>query len=159
MEVINSAGGSGASVTKCTGETRAVDLSFTTAEPQPLKAAEILQVFGELQQKQDKAALYGNTAVPAPVEAVYDLLKAAAERLKAELALIKQELRAARDDDRKELNRLLDLHAAQERLTEGRAKNSTLLLAQGEMAEAQAVLGAQRRVERNVGKLAPLERL
>jgi len=159
MEVINSASGSGASVTKCAGERRAVDSSFTIAELEPVRPAEMLRSFGQLQQKQNKAAPCCNTAAPASVEAMYDLLKSAAERLTTELALIKQELRATRDEDRKELNRLLDLLAAQKRLTKDRAKNSNLLLERGEMAEAYAVLGAQRRVEPNVRKLAPLEKL
>lgn len=158
MEVINLAS-SGTSVTKCTDDRRAVDSSFTSAELEPVKPAGMLQSFGELQQKQNKAAPCCNTATPASVEAAYDLLKTAAERLTTELALIKQELRATRDDDRKELNRLLDLLAAQERLTKHQAKNSNLLLERGEMAEAHAVLGAQRRVERNVRKLTPLEKL
>jgi hypothetical protein len=62
------------------------------------------------------------------------------------MATIKQELEAAHDKFHHELDQLLELLAAQQRLVERKAGKSASVLQQGEMAEAQAVLAALKRV-------------
>jgi hypothetical protein len=58
-----------------------------------------------------------------------------------------QKLGAPPDKLQKELERLLKLLAVQRRLFDSDAKKSTAVLQQGETAEAQAVLAAQRRLK------------
>jgi hypothetical protein len=68
--------------------------------------------------------------------------------MKSEMAMIKGELQAAQDNFHKELDRLLELLAARQRLIEAQFGKLPPALEQGETAEAQAVLAALERVER-----------
>jgi len=61
------------------------------------------------------------------------------------MATIKQELQATHDKFHQELDQLLELLAAQQRLVARKAGKSAAVLQQGETAEAQAVLAALRR--------------
>jgi hypothetical protein len=62
------------------------------------------------------------------------------------MATIKQELQAAHDKFYQELDQLLELLAAQQRLVGRKTGKSESVLQQGETAEAQAVLAALKRV-------------
>ncbi|MGA2891321.1 MAG: hypothetical protein ABSE22_00535 [Xanthobacteraceae bacterium] len=68
--------------------------------------------------------------------------------MKGKVATIAQELHAECDRSREELERLLELLAAQQRLIAIHAKGSARTPQQGETAEAQIVLAAQQRVRR-----------
>jgi hypothetical protein len=68
--------------------------------------------------------------------------------LKGEMATIMQELHAAPDKFHRELERLLELLAAQRRFVDSQVGRSTRgVLQHGEMAEAQVVLAAQQRLK------------
>ena len=110
----------------------------------------MLRVFGEPRSrtKRDNNAAHDNAVALARVEAVCELLRAEAERMKSEMAMIKGELQAAQDNFHKELDRLLELLAARQRLIEAQLGKLPSALEQGETAEAQAVLAALERVER-----------
>jgi hypothetical protein len=62
------------------------------------------------------------------------------------MATIKQELQAAHDKFHHELDQLLELLAAQQRLVGRKAGKSASLLQQGETADAQTVLAALKRM-------------
>ena len=81
----------------------------------------------------------------ARVEALCDLIKVDAERLRVDLITFKQTLDTARDDIRKERERVLELIAIRQQLLENEACRSKLIFDRGEMALAQAVLAAQQR--------------
>jgi len=70
--------------------------------------------------------------------------------ISGEMATIMQKQHAQRDKFHKELDRLLELLAAQRRLVESQARKSAPVLQRGETAEAQFVLAAQRRTNRRV---------
>ena len=121
-----------------------------------VEMSEMLRMFRE--PKPDEPATASDTVALAPVETTYDVLKAAAGRLMAELATIKQELQAEREENRKERDHSRDFLRAQRRLLEnhalvenhaGRAPPALRCgeLECGELAEAQAVLAAQQRFE------------
>src|SRR5271170_1744956 len=90
----------------------------------------------------DKAASRG-TVGPAQIETTHDTLKAELGRLKTELATIKHELHAARDDDRKELDRLIELFSAYQRLAKSQAGKSALVFQRAETPEVQTELAVQ----------------
>jgi hypothetical protein len=103
----------------------------------------------------DKAAGRGNAAGLARIEATHDTLKAEIERLKAVVATIKHELHAARDDDRKELDQLIELFSA----AKSQADKPALVFQQGETPEVQAVLAVERQVDCHAKKPTLLEGL
>src|SRR5665213_1064482 len=129
---------------------RAGRLNFATTSPFTVEASEMLRVFGEPRSrtKRDNNAAHDNAVALARVEAVCELVRAEAERMKSEMAMIKGELQAAQDNFHKELDRLLELLAARQRLIEAQLGKLPSALEQGETAEAQAVLAALERVER-----------
>jgi hypothetical protein len=112
-----------------------------------VEVCEMLRVRGEPKPKPNKAAGGATIVTLTRLEALWEMLKADNERLKSELAAVKVEFQDARDDARRERDRLLDLLAAQQRVVEGRVGRSMLIPQPGEMTEAEAVLAAQQRVE------------
>jgi len=109
--------------------------------------------------KPAREAAGDDTVHLARVEIVSDMLKADAERLRIDLVTIKHDLQAARDDVNKERERWLDLIANQKRLLESEACKPMLVLEQGEMALAQAVLAAQQRAKCQARESPLLKRL
>jgi hypothetical protein len=95
----------------------------------------------------------------ARVQALCDLIKVDAERLRIDLTTMKQTLDAAQEDIRKEHERVLELVANQQRLLESEDSKSKLILERGEMALAQAVLVAQHRARSHTVRLPLLKRL
>jgi hypothetical protein len=67
------------------------------------------------------------------------------------MTMVIQTLRASPDKFHKELERLLELLAAQQRLVDSQAKKSTTILQPGEMAEAQMVMAVQQRLKYSSG--------
>jgi transposase-like protein len=126
---------------------RGGQLKFATTKPSTVAACEMLRVFGEPKPKPNKAAGSATVVALTRLEAMCEMLKAENERLKTELATVKAEFRDARDDARRERDRLLELLAAQQRVIEDRVGMSMLVPQPAEMTEAEAVLAAQRRVE------------
>jgi len=109
-----------------------------------LTISQALRAFEIFRPKPDRAAT-DSDAAPATVEVVYDVLKAAVERLKDEVTAVKHELLAARTDGHKALDQILELHAAHKWLTKTQAEKLPPILRQGETVEAEAVLAAQQR--------------
>jgi hypothetical protein len=109
----------------------------------------MLRVFGEPRSrpKRDNNAAHDNAVALARVEAVCEFLRAEAERMKGEMAMIKEEVQAAHDNFHKELDRLLELLVARQRLIDAQLGKLPPVLEQGETAEAQAVLAALERAE------------
>jgi DNA-binding SARP family transcriptional activator len=112
--------------------------------------SEMLRAFGE--SKPDEPAAASDTVALAPVETSCDVLKAAAVRLMAELATMKRELQAEREEALKERDRFRDFLRTQRRLLENHALvechsgKAPLALQCGALAEAEAVFAAQRRL-------------
>ncbi len=109
--------------------------------------------------KPAREAAGDDTVHLARVEIACDMLKVDAERLRIDLVTFKHDLQAARDDVNKERERWLDLIANQKRLLESEACKPTLVIEQGEMALAQAVLAAQQRAKCQAGGSPLLNRL
>lgn len=95
----------------------------------------------------------------ARVQALCDLIKIDAERLRIDLTTVKQTLDAAQEDIRKEHERVLELVANEQRLLESEGSKSKLIFERGEMALAQAVLVAQQRARSRAGRSPLLKRL
>jgi hypothetical protein len=142
------------------------ELEFATIDPPTIDASEMLRAFGEPKAASDKPAATDVVAL-SRIEAICEALKAAAEYLMAELAAMKKELQAEHEQTRKERDRLLEFLGAQKRLLETSETSTSPLprgetsplqrgetspLQRGEMAEAQAVLAAQQRVETHLTK-------
>jgi hypothetical protein len=98
----------------------------------------------------------GDTLGLARVEALCDLIKVDAERMKVDLTTFKQTLDAARDDICKERDRVLELVAIEQEFLENRSK---LIFDRGEMALAQAVLAAQQRASTQADRSPLLKRV
>ncbi len=126
------------------------EVQFATIDPPTIEASEMLRAFGEPKAALDKSAAIDVVALTR-IEAICEALTTAAERLMAELATIKLELQAEREQSRKERDRLLEFLGVQKRLLES-SGTSTSALQRGEMAEAQAVLAAQQRIETHLTK-------
>jgi hypothetical protein len=92
----------------------------------------------------------------ARVQALCDLIKVDAERMKVDLTTFKQTLDAARDDICKERDRVLELVAIEQEFLENRSK---LIFDRGEMALAQAVLAAQQRASTQADRSPLLKRV
>ena len=133
------------------------ELEFATIDPPTIDASEMLRAFGEPKAAADKPAATDVVALTR-IEAICEALKAAAEYLMAELATMKKELQAEHEQTRKERDRLLEFLGVQKRLLETSETSTSLQrgetspLQRGEMAEAQAVLAAQQRVETHLTK-------
>ncbi len=106
-----------------------------------------------------KTAGRGDTAGLEQIEPARGTLKAEIERLKAVVATIKHELHAGRDDDRKELDQLIELFSAYQRLAKSQAGEPALVFPQGETPKVQAVLAAQHQVDCYAKKPTLLEGL
>lgn len=128
------------------------ELRFATVDPPTVEASEMLRVFGEPKTTPDKSTSAVDVLALGRVESICDALRASTEYLMGEIATIKQQLQAERDDARKLRDRLLEFLAAQKRLLEAPTGNVTETLQRGETAEAQAVFAAQQRVERHLMK-------
>jgi transposase-like protein len=126
---------------------RAGRLNFATTDPPTIAASEMLRVFGEPKSRSSKGAGRESTAALARLDAMCELLKAEGERLKLELASVKEDLRDARADARKERDQLLALLADQQKVPERRAGTARSFPQPSEMTEAEAVLAAQQRAE------------
>lgn len=88
----------------------------------------------------------------ARVQALCNLIKVDAERLRIDLTTVKQTLDAAQEDIRKEHERVLELIANEQQLLESEDSKSKLIFERGEMALAQAVLVAQQRARSRAGR-------
>jgi CRISPR/Cas system-associated protein Csm6 len=67
------------------------------------------------------------------------------------MAMVMETLRATPDKFHRELETLLELLAAQERLVDSQVKKSMAILQPGETAEAQVVMAVQQRLKYRSG--------
>ena len=93
------------------------EMEFATIDPPTVDASEMLRAFGEPKAAADKPAATDVVALTR-IEAICEALKAAAEYLMAELATMKKELQAEREQTRNERDRLLEFLGVQKRLLE-----------------------------------------
>jgi hypothetical protein len=110
----------------------------------------------------NEAAGCGDSAAPVRAEVAHDVLKVEVERLKAELATIKHDLHAARNDDRKELDRLIEQFSAYQRLAKSakrQAGKSAPVFQQGETPEVKTVPAVQHPIDCCAKKPTVLEGL
>jgi len=133
-------------------------LSFATTDPPTVEATEMQRAFGDPKPRPDRPAPCGKVAPVARFDAACAIIRAEADRLKAELRAIKQALDAAQENARNEHEQWLRLLATQQ-LLESHAALPQPVFEPGEAAVAQAVLVAQQRVKGQAGKPTLLDRL
>ena len=105
------------------------EMEFATIDPPTVDASEMLRAFGEPKATADKPAATDVVALTR-IEAICEALKAAAEYLMAELATMKKELQAEREQTRNERDRLLEFLGVQKRLLET-SETSNVTIAAG----------------------------
>jgi len=116
------------------------ELSFATVDPPTIEATEMLRAFGKPQPKAKKATVGIEAVALERVDVVCDMLKAEAERLKADLTVIKKQLDVAREEACREQERWRELFLTQQMLIETHDEKSMLLLERVEKAVAQVLL-------------------
>jgi hypothetical protein len=133
------------------------ELKFTTSDPPSIESAEMLRVFGK--PSPPKSA--SDPAILSRVEASLEGLREPIDNLVTQLVALKQDFQAERDEIRRARDFLLDLLASHKKTVDDQSntiapegktiapEGNTIApgLQRGEMAEAQAVLAAQQRIE------------
>jgi len=122
-----------------------------------VEASAIRRTLGETKPAKPAATA---TSLPS-VETAYDVLKAAAERLMADLALLKHEIQADREETRKDRDHFRDFLRTQRRrlenhaLVESHPAKALPSFQCGSLVEAEAVLAAQQRLQSSSSNRIP----